>query len=331
MARGKARGKAWGNALGGYRKQKRAKNGQFGSGSGTKKARTRKPVAMKRSAAAKSAAKGAARSVKNSPKKYVASRRTMKQEVKGHKAAYQAERVANKRISNPGQRYAKNQAAAYTTNQKIASSRRAHGKRVRNQRIAAAVAVAGVVAVYGSRNQTFYHNTNDAAATSILAGQKLKSDTHLSPRGFAERGGANTVWMHDSMRSRDMADVYGGNVLAVDVRRFRTWGRDRSNFHRMPGGSQFDVKRWRTANPKHVRNIRQVGKWDVPDRPVGQRPQDISILNRVVPGQANFLGIPINQPDLGVAPGQRFDRQRYGARNFRAVNNPTPQRRRRRS
>ena len=61
MARGKARGKAWGNALGGYRKQKRAKNGRFGSGSGTKKARTRKPVAMKRSAAAKSAAKGVAR------------------------------------------------------------------------------------------------------------------------------------------------------------------------------------------------------------------------------------------------------------------------------
>lgn len=50
-----AKGRAWGNALGGYRRQKRAKNGRFASGSGTSKTKKVSKRAAKRAAVAKAA------------------------------------------------------------------------------------------------------------------------------------------------------------------------------------------------------------------------------------------------------------------------------------
>lgn len=58
----------WGNALGGYRKQRRAKNGQFGSGAGSAKKVTKK-AASKKKPSSRAMAKSASAQRKKVPKK----------------------------------------------------------------------------------------------------------------------------------------------------------------------------------------------------------------------------------------------------------------------
>lgn len=173
---------------------------------------------------------------------------------------------------------------------------------------------------------TFYHNTTPSNARKIVAQQRMVSKQHLQPRGFKEAGGRNTVWLHDSPLSKDMADVYGRSVVEVKVKRPR--GGVRQAYTGLMG-NDFDY--WASVDKSAVVGAKLVGTWDKPGKRAVQRPKDVMNLDikghQGVKVRSGRIGSRVNRFEHKMQAitlknnnlNQNFywDPSKHGVKNFR--------------
>lgn len=170
----KSRGKAWGNALGGYKTQRRASNGRFGSGTGAK---------------AKKVAKKAATRTKTAAKAGGVKRRTIKASEQQYKVD---KKVVGRRPAKKAHRARKSAAKK--------QYRKSNPLNKRNVALAAgAVAVAGVALnAYETKNlrnevnalggQWTTTNVNGVEFTTLRDVVRTDFDLEMSSLGLVERG-----------------------------------------------------------------------------------------------------------------------------------------------